>query len=162
MGLKNDIKAAFLKPIGEVDSTQNKKLDELANNLSTAIIDFLVKQTFTITQFKAPLEIEELKTSEDLGVDVKPNTLVGPYGPVISAVKPVTGIDLEAPIKTAAKQVASKGATLQKLKLSKSGGQGGRLSATGYAYIGHNPVPGAPTSEDTTKVQLLEDNIVEK
>ncbi len=61
MGLKSDIYAAFEKNLGKdfVDSTSEgkKKVDDLAEDLRNAIIDFIVKQDFNITEMEAPYNI---------------------------------------------------------------------------------------------------------
>jgi len=57
MGLKSDIYAAFVKNLGEdnVNATSDgqKKVDELAEDLSKAIINWVQAQTFTITKLNA-------------------------------------------------------------------------------------------------------------
>jgi len=57
MGLKSDIYAAFVKNLGEdnVNATSDgqKKIDELAGDLSKAIINWVQAQTFTITKLNA-------------------------------------------------------------------------------------------------------------
>ena len=57
MGLKSDIYAAFEKNLGEdnVNATSDgqKKVDELADDLSKAVIAFIQAQKFTITKMNA-------------------------------------------------------------------------------------------------------------
>ena len=154
MGLKSDIKNAFLKSMGYDDlptETSNdnsakknmeKKADGLSEDISNAIIDFLTKQTFTITELKAVLEVEEIKTVAPLQADVLPTvTIVNGFGP---------GNVVQG----------TKGVLIPKLDLGKNGGQGGMLQSKGHAYIGRNPVRGGDTNEENTKVKLLEENIV--
>ena len=64
MGLSADIKKAFFRAMDEdvLDSAQKTSLDRMSKDLANAIIDFLTEQTFTITEMKALLEVEELKT----------------------------------------------------------------------------------------------------
>ena len=61
MGLKSDIYKAFEKNLGEdfVNATKEskQKVDDLATDLSKAIVDFIVKQDFNITEMEAPLHI---------------------------------------------------------------------------------------------------------
>ena len=61
MGLKNDIYQAFEKNLGKefVDATEEskKKVDELATDLSNAIVDFFKAQELNITEMEAPLHI---------------------------------------------------------------------------------------------------------
>jgi hypothetical protein len=150
VGLKSDIKNAFLKSMGYDDmpseeqsdrksrKTMNKKVDVLSEEIKQAIIDFLQKQEFTITKMKASLEVEEIKTVAPLTADVLQSvTIVNGFGPGNVV-------------------VGTKGVLIPKLNLGKQGGQGGVLKATGHAYIGRNNVPGGDTNEDTTIVKLLD------
>ena len=61
MGLKSDIYKAFEKNLGEDFVNANKeskqKVDDLAEDLRNAIIDFIVKQDFNITEMEAPYNI---------------------------------------------------------------------------------------------------------
>ena len=61
MGLKSDIYAAFEKNLGKdfVDSTADgkKKVDDLAEDISKAIINWVKAQTFNITEMEAPYNI---------------------------------------------------------------------------------------------------------
>ena len=61
MGLKSDIYKAFEKNLGKdfVDATKEskQKVDDLAEDLRNAIIDFIVKQDFNITEMEAPYNI---------------------------------------------------------------------------------------------------------
>ena len=51
MGLKSDIKEAFLTSMGNPEDEGNT--EQIARDISQAIITFLTKQTFTITEMKA-------------------------------------------------------------------------------------------------------------
>jgi len=154
MGLKLDIKNAFLESMSHSDmptatdddvdarNAMDNIADKLADNLRDSIIDFLTKQTFTITEMKASLEIEEFKTAIPFTGDVLPGivtTFSG--GPVVSG---------------------KGGALIPKLNIKKYGGTGGSLRSMGHAYIGPNPVRGGKTNERNTKVKLLKKNIVHK
>lgn len=61
MGLKSDIYQAFEKNLGKdfVDATEEskKKVDDLATDLSKAIVDFFQAQELNITEMEAPLHI---------------------------------------------------------------------------------------------------------
>ena len=61
MGLKSDIYQAFEKNLGKdfVNATKEskQKVDDLAEDLRNAIIDFIVKQDFNITEMEAPYNI---------------------------------------------------------------------------------------------------------
>ena len=158
MGLKSDIKQAFLTSMGNPKDEGNT--EQIARDISQAIITFLTKQTFTITEMKAILEVEEIKTSGPLQADVwnsvSVNTTVAPGIPTTSGVTtaPGSGIGTVASGK--------KGVMIPKIDYKKRGGQGGAMTSVGHAYIGRNPVNSGETNEDKTKVKLLEDNIVGK
>ena len=59
MALKDDIYDALVKNLGEEhisnSSEGQKKVDVLADDLRNAIIDFIVKQDFNITEMEAPI-----------------------------------------------------------------------------------------------------------
>ena len=135
MGLKSDIKETILNSMGNPEDEGN--VDDLAQGLTDAIINFLTKQTFTITNMKASIQIENLRTTA-----------------------PIT---TELPIQTAgtpAAQTAPPGQPiLSALNLGNTGGQGGVLDTTGYAYLGKISPKGDDNS-DETQVKLLPDNIV--
>ena len=145
MGLTNDIENALFKSMGEPEDKGN--LPQLAEDIAEAVIDFLTKQTFTITEMKSILEVEEISTTGPIQGDVLPTvttTGVGNLGvPVPSTV--VNG---------------TKGVLMPTMDLKKFGGQGGAMKAVGYAYIGRNPVDNDESNEDLTKVKLLDENII--
>ena len=59
MGLKSDIYDALVKNLGEEhikkSSEGQSKVDTLANDLRNAIINFITKQEFNITEMEAPI-----------------------------------------------------------------------------------------------------------
>ena len=135
MGLKTDIFNAFIKSMGGPDDLAPEQLDTvevLSYDLTEAFKTFLTKQTWEITDMKAFVELEDFRYEEPVCVDVEPNTLAGPYSPVISAVKSISGVNLATPIKAAAKGVSQCGAETQPFDLDVDGG----LKATGHAYVG--------------------------
>ena len=131
----------------KLDKAQSDNLYSMSEGIANAVIDFLTKQTFTITQMKSILEVEEISTTGPLQGDVLPSvttTGVGNLGvPVPSNV--VNG---------------TKGVLMPKVDFKKFGGQGGALKAVGYSYVGRNPVDNEESNEDLTKVKLLEENII--
>ena len=96
MGLKDDIYKAFEKNLGEdfVNATEDSKnkVDDLAEDLRNAIIDFIVKQEFNITEMEAPYNILPGK----INTLVNGGVVAGPGAPVVAAVgvssAPVTGV----------------------------------------------------------------------
>ena len=163
MGLKLDIKEAFLTSMGNPEDEGNT--EQIARDISQAIITFLTKQTFTITEMKAILEVEELKTSGPLQADVlnsvSVNTTVAP-GIATTVAGPLVGATTAPGTGTGTVVSGKKGVLIPKIEYKKRGGQGGAMTSVGHAYIGRNPVNTSETNEVNTKVKLLEENIVGK
>ena len=137
MGLASDIEQVFLDTMGNPEDKGN--VPELAQGISNAIIDFLTKQTFTITELKSILEVEEISTTGPLQADVLQTVTTAAGGNVVQG---------------------KNGVIIPKIGFKKNGGQGGAMKAVGHAYIGRNPVDSEESNEDLTKVKLLNENIV--
>ena len=150
MGLKQAIidakkKAAVesKQPPLEVENGDKSFIDLEAQYIEEAIVDFLSNSKFRITQLKAPIILEDLKTP-DIGVNVKLDTLLGEYQPILKTLKklatPVglgSAIDsLAGEIEKAVKPLLEGGATVPGLDMKKDDGG---LQATGYVYIGEDP-----------------------
>ena len=162
MGLTDDIYEVMktsMESDTELDDAQANNLFNVSERIANAVIDFLTKQTFTITEMKSILEVEEISTTGPLQADVSLKTLLGPQGPAIGALQSL-GIDIESPIQKAASKASKGGVIIPKVDLKKDGGQGGAMKAVGYSYIGRNPVDSEESNEDLTKVKLLDENIV--
>ena len=149
MGLRADIERVFENNLSDGDGEsvelspfQRKKIKNLSNGLADAIIDFVQAQTFQITEMEATVDIEEIKTAAPLSADV------------LSSVTVVTST---GPGNVA---VGTKGVLIPKLKLSKTGGQGGTLIPKAKAYIGpkSNKNQFGKPNIDKTKVKLLKVN----
>ena len=145
MGLTSDIYDVMktsMESDTELDDVQANNLYNTAEGIANAVIDFLTKQTFTITEMKSILEVEEISTTGPIQGDVLPTvTIVNGFGPGTV----VNG---------------TKGVLMPIMNLKKFGGQGGAMKAVGYSYIGRNPVDSEESNEDLTKVKLLDENIV--
>ena len=145
MGLTDDIYEVMkdsMESNTELDNIQSDNLSNIAEGIANAVIDFLTKQTFTITEMKSILEVEEISTTGPLQADVLQTvTIANGFGPG----NVVNG---------------TKGVLIPKVGLKKNGGQGGAMKAVGYSYIGRNPVDSDESNEDLTKVKLLDENIV--
>ena len=145
MGLSNDIYEVMktsMESDVELDGVQNNNLYNVSEGIANAVIDFLTKQTFTITEMKSILEVEEISTTGPIQGDVLPTvTIVNAFGPG----NVVNG---------------KKGVVMPSVNLKKFGGQGGAMKAVGHAYIGRNPVDSEESNEDLTKVKLLDENII--
>ena len=151
--LKTDLKNAIEKNMnGELD------LDGYAETLSDSIKNFLTRQEFRIVKLESEINVEHIRTTESIPVDVSPDTLFGPYGPVINALKSL-GVNIETPIKKAISFVTKGGASAN-IDSRKDGGSNGNIKlATGHAYIGEGDVvPDSDTTEsdnDFTEVRLM-------
>ena len=137
MGLTSDIEKVFLDSAGNPEDPGN--IPQMAQGLANAVIDFLTKQTFTITEMKSILEVEEISTTGPLQADVLPTVTTVAGGNVVQG---------------------KNGVVIPKLNFKKFVGQGGVMKATGHAYIGRNPIDSEESNEDLTKVKLLDENII--
>ena len=144
MGLSNDIYEVMkisMESDVELDDVQDNNLYNTAEGIANAVIDFLTKQTFTITEMKSILEVEEISTTGPLQGDVLQTVTTAAGGNVV---------------------MGKNGVVIPKVNFKKFGGQGGAMKAVGHAYIGRNPVDSEESNEDLTKVKLLDENIVER
>ena len=165
--------AAILNPGTNPDVT--KLLEIESEGIRDAFINFLTHSdlNLTVSEFKASVEIEELKT-QDLQVNVKMETLLGEYGPILGFLKKIAKLDptgkagdavdgLEKAIQNAIKPFLEGGATVPGIDARKDGGPSGKVKAVGHAHVGINdPVPNSDTTDDEndfTKVKLFYDKI---
>ena len=140
MGLKSDIEAAFINSTladdpgteehGGGDTT---KITELAQDLTDAIINWVTSQTFTITEMKASLELEDFICMAPGAINIMPGIAVATSG---------------GPGATTAPGMT------QPINLAK-----GAMTATGHAYVGTpaTKVHGGDTKDEWntfTKVKL--------
>ena len=142
MGLTDDIYEAMktsMESDTELDDVQANNLFNVSEGIANAVIDFLKKQTFTITEMKSILEVEEISTTGPLQADVLPTVTTLTGGNVVQG---------------------KNGVLIPSVSLKKFGGQGGAMKAVGYSYIGRNPVDSEESNEDLTKVKLLDENII--
>ena len=166
MSLTRDIANAFKESAGLPKNSANDNIDTLAENLAIAFKDFLVSQTFTITELKASVELEEFSTSAPLNLQVATNVEVGNITgqptPTGGGITPGTGQG----------RGTGEGFVESRLNLKKSGGvhpeistktHGGHMEAIGHAYVGNkDKVPNSDTREewnDFTKVKLSPENV---
>ena len=142
MGLSNDIYEVMkisMESDVELDDVQDNNVYNTAEGIANAVIDFLTKQTFTITEMKSILEVEEISTTGPLQADVLSTVTTAAGGNVVQG---------------------KNGVVIPKVSFKKGGGQGGAMKAVGYSYIGRNPVDSDESNEDLTKVKLLDEIIV--
>tara|TARA_R100000664_G_C2738715_1_gene127579 strand:- start:550 stop:1092 length:543 start_codon:yes stop_codon:yes gene_type:complete len=149
MGLKDDLLEAQLNASADVGLPQPPDLSDgsygerLAHYQAEAIVNFMKNSEFTITELKAPVVVETLRTP-DQPVNIELETLLGEYQPVLKALKKigdplgVGGIidKLEGEIEKAITPLLQGGAKLAGLDLGKDDGG---LDAIGYVYIGEEP-----------------------
>ena len=83
MGLSSDLEQVFLDNLSdagtesvEVDAQQQAKIWQLSQGISNAIINFLTKQTFTITEMKATVELDGLRTTGPITTEAQITTAV--------------------------------------------------------------------------------------
>ena len=169
--LEDHIKNSLLYGINPNDikgMSQEKVIEKKANTLSEGIKDFLMKQEFRITEMEVPLDVEHIKTSSDIGGNVKPNTLLGPYGPVIDLLKKLVALipgasdligNLESKLMVAASAVSSGGSTIPALFL-KDGKDGGDLDVKGVSVMSEKGSGGSPSElSRKTAIKLFKDDI---
>lgn len=128
MGLQSEIKDAFIKASGaeKYSGGDTGNVDKLADSITTAIIEFLKKQTWTITEMTSVLEVEKLETITNLSADILPKVKHLSYVGTPAAPGPSISVSGR-----------KKGVMIPPLKLRRhSGGQGGQLISIGHAYVG--------------------------
>ena len=139
----NALQESLQKSI-ELDTSKGSQIYLEAEYTARAILETLSEANLTITQLKAPVIIETLKTPDQL-VNVELETLLGPYQPVLKILKQIgvavpaieSIIDkLESEIEKAIKPLLEGGAKLSGLELGKDSGG---LESIGYVYIGEDP-----------------------
>ena len=116
MGLKDKILDAKRRAANEtnmplLDISKGSYLEKEAEYIADAIIETLTEANFTITQLKAPVVVESLKT-------------------------PAQPVNIELEIEKAVTPLLEGGAKLAGLDLGKDAGG---LESIGYVYIGEDP-----------------------
>jgi len=181
MGLKQRLIEAKVQAIQdtspaesvEVDTSAGSIIEREAQYTAEAILETLQEANFTITQLKAPVIVEELKTP-DQPVNIELDTLLAEHIPILKVLRkigsPIPGIDriidqLESAIEKAITPVLEKGAKLVGLDLNKDSGG---LESKGYVYIGEDPeslggfdVGDVQGQRDFTTVKLIDEDASE-
>lgn len=146
-------------------------IPQLADDLSAAIANFVMAQKFQITKLKTKVEMEEIATTKGPMVQVKPSTLLGPYGPIFDFFKNLapaldlvtTGLysklfgQVENGVKAAAQTAGGDGGQTDAIKLKKSAS--GDPSAIafksfGYAEMGQGASIDDENLSEESEVQL--------
>ena len=165
MGLKDDlikakVEAAKALGVEEQDIPQGlgSQIEVESELIKEAIVNFLTKCQFRITQLSAPVVLEDLKIPPQLA-DVQPS--------VQSLDIPWPGGVAGAPTPSALNPSSLRnGVQTQEVDLDKAGGTTGLLESTGYAYIGGDPdsqggfdVSDLDGIRDFTSVELFREDI---
>lgn len=132
----------------DIDTTKGSPIDIQAQLTVDAIVNFLTQCEFTITQLKANVIIEDLKTP-DIPINLELETLLGDKAPLLKALKEIGGLipggsevvglivdRLELAIQKAVEPLLEAAGRVPGINMSK---ESGGLEATGYVYIGENP-----------------------
>ncbi len=132
--LSNDIKLAIIKnALGETD------VDGYAEEIADAIANFMLRQENRVCEINVPTGVKHIKTSTSIDVNVTPETLAGPYAPLLKGIKKIASMipgaggiigGIEAAIMHAASKVSEAGAKLPALDIE-DGKQGGSLDVEG-------------------------------
>ena len=178
MGLKQriiDAKVQALQDTGvtkPVDTQPGSYIEREAQYISEAVLETIQEANFTITQLKAPVVVESMKTP-DQPVNIELETLLGEYQPVLKLLHKIgdpLGVgklidNLESEIERAITPLLEGGAKLAGLDLGKNDGG---LEAHGYVFIGEDPdtqdsfdVEDEDGQREYTTVKLLPDDASE-
>lgn len=131
--LKKDLENAFKKTAGIPENEPNPNIEELAENLADSIANFTLKQTVRIDKFEVPLNVEKIETNGPIKGNVAPDTLFGPYAPVVKTLKDISSLvpglgsvvsKVEGLILKACQKVSEGGSETPALDLRKDGGSG--------------------------------------
>ena len=143
MGLKQDLidaKVESAKAAGELfvenqlDTSVGSQIEIEAELMKEAIVNFLTKCEFRITQLNAPVVLEDLRLPPQQG-DVLPSVSVSSGLQTFVPMSPALGgIPVQSMIAGGTNGVLTKN-----IDVNKSGGDTGILESTGYVYIGGDP-----------------------
>ena len=108
----------------------NKNIEELAHSIALAVEEFVMEQEFRVVKLKTKLDVDSIGITKDQAADVAPNTLMGPYAPLISSLKQLAGLvpgagsiidKVEGVIKKATQKVSAGGASVPAWTIRKIG-----------------------------------------
>ena len=186
MGLKQDLINAKINAAKDVGITEpletgpGSYIEREAEYIKEAIAKLLVNAKFTITELKAPIIVENLKTPDQI-VDVKKDTITKEKEPLFKTIRQLGSLipgaltpvnllvdQVEITTDSVADAIIKEGATLRGLDMSKDGRQGimGGLISNGYVYIGEDPesletfdVSDTDGQRDYTEVRVFRQDI---
>jgi hypothetical protein len=145
--LTEQLKQAFANLIGgsstePLNETQQQAVNQISEDIADGIEQFLMDQTFEITEMVCDTELESLRSTSTLSGDILPQ--------VTSTDVPfpggVGGVPITIPLNG-----GLGGVKIPALKLNIDGGQGGNLVAKGNASINAS----SDTPRNSSKVELL-------
>ena len=119
-----------LKKTAGMEGKPNKNIEELGHSIAKAVEEFVMEQEFRVVKLKTKVDLDSIGITKDQSVDVAPNTLMGPYAPLISSLKQLAGLipgavdiidKVETVIKKATKRVSAGGASVPAWTLKKIG-----------------------------------------
>tara|TARA_A100001391_G_scaffold205202_1_gene204104 strand:- start:2411 stop:2956 length:546 start_codon:yes stop_codon:yes gene_type:complete len=146
------------------------RIETMAEQLAEGIIEFLIAQDFKLIKGKLVVDLETFTTTKGQTTQVKQQTLLGPYSPILTFLEKIASLGSVLPplkplqksvdqvnksIKTATKLAAVDGATSDPFDLSKK--QGG-LKSKGYVHVGTGEVDDEGLGQETV-IKLPEDDI---
>jgi len=165
MGLKSDLMQAKVEGAkamgvleGDIPQGPGSQIEVESELIKEAIVSFLTKAQFRITQLTAPVILEDFKIPPQLG-DVQPSVqsidIPWPGG--------VSGPPAPAPLNPSSLR---NGVQTKEVNVDKAGGATGLLESTGYTYIGGDPdsqgafdVTDLDGIRDFTAVELFKEDI---
>jgi hypothetical protein len=136
MGLKTNIKNAFIKSLGP-DAAGEGNIDQLSTDLTNAIVDWVQEQTFEIDELKCDVEVKSIQTASTRNAHVNQSVTVATAGsPAAQSGNVVTGFN---------------GVLLPILNLRNDGkGDGGLLATSANAHINKTQ----KTKDNSSKIKL--------
>ena len=178
MGLKADLMEAHKQGLIASGGTEEtislepgSPIDVQASLQVDAIKNFLLAAEFRVTKLNAPVVMENFKIPKQ-AVDMKQETLLGEYGPLLTTLKKIANLvpgagklidTLEQEIIRAIQPLLAEGANLRELDLNKDNSG---LDGTGYVHVGADPdtqdafdVDDESGQREFTTVKLLEEDI---
>ena len=144
MGLKQDLINAKIEGLKESgvaeDAIQQaeKSLDVQCELEKEAIVNFLTKCQFRVTQLNANVILEDFKIPPQQG-DIQPDVQVAANIPVNTSGGPGATTSVGILNNADAKANGTGGILTKPINVSKAGGGTGLLQSTGYVYIGEDP-----------------------
>ena len=148
MGLKSDLMQAKVEGAkamgvleGDIPQGPGSQIEVESELIKEAIVSFLTKAQFRITQLSAPVVLEDFNIGPQQG-DVLPT--------VTSTDIPFPGGVGGAPVQFPLNG-GSNGVITKTIDVNKAGGTTGVLDSTGYVYIG-----GDPYSQDEFDVNTID------